>query len=92
VMAFVHFEDSKGKIMFGQDHNIMKGYFDTTSPGYGAIKESYIIKVPVIPPDKKLTVYIGLYNPQTQNRIGVLNIITKASRVPLGRIFLQQGQ
>jgi hypothetical protein len=85
-MVFVHFEDKKGKILFGQDHFISNGNADMMQDDNKLIKESYVVKIPDNALNKKLSVYIGLYSPATFQRVNAVNAPAKDNRVYLGRI------
>jgi hypothetical protein len=86
--VFVHFEDGNGNILFGQDHYLNNGFIDPTRSGYGSIDERYIIKMPDSAKGKKLSVYIGLYNPITGQRVQVMDRNTRDNRVLLPHISI----
>ena len=86
--VFVHFEDENGKSLFGQDHYLNNGYIDPTISGYGSIDEKYIIKMPDTAKGKKMSVYIGLFNPITGQRVQVMNQQTVGDRFLLSHISI----
>ena len=84
--VFVHFEDENGNTLLGQDHFLNNGMIDPTRPGYGTIDEKYIIDLPDNAKGKKLSVFVGLFNPITGQRIQVTNQRTADNRFLLTHI------
>jgi hypothetical protein len=84
--VFVHFEDENGNILFGQDHYLNNGLIDPTRSGYGTTDEKYIVSIPDTAKGRKLTVFIGLLNATTGQRVQVLDKQTVGERFLLTHI------
>jgi len=65
---FVHFEDENGKLVFQQNHQLA-GYFNLRSNDI--VKEEYYVYIPPDIPSNVYKISLGIYNPQTGERLSI---------------------
>jgi len=69
--VFVHFRDSKGNILFQNDHDFCPDYSFHEKIKGKFIKESFLIYIPKLEMGTKLDIKVGIYDPVSGKRLAI---------------------